>query len=78
MDRKNNHPSETKTITVFLGPRGGRKRGFQQSGSTQSGAGEKETLNINVVGKKEIKKVKVIKLAINKIWDYAKKMRLEI
>ena len=43
----------TTTIitTVFLGPRGVEKGGFQQSGSTQSGAGEKETQNINVVGK---------------------------
>ena len=40
------------TITAFLGPRGVEKGGFQQSGSTQSGAGEKETQNIHVVGKK--------------------------
>ena len=39
------------TITVFLVPRGVEKERFQQSASTHSGAGEKETLNINVVGK---------------------------
>ena len=34
------------------GAAGGRtKKRFQQSASTDSGAGEKETLNINVVGK---------------------------
>ena len=26
----------------------------------------------------KVKKVKIIKLAINKLWDYAKKVRLEI
>ena len=40
------------TITaVFLVPRGDEKERFQQSASTHSGAGAKETLNINVVGK---------------------------
>ena len=37
--------------TVFLVPRGGvEKKWFQQSASTRSGAGEKETLNVNVAG----------------------------
>ena len=39
---------------LFLVPRqgfGGRNKRFQQSASTNSGAGEKETLNINAVGK---------------------------
>ena len=41
----------TTTITVFLVPRGVRKKWFQQSAPTHSGAGESETLNINVLGK---------------------------
>ena len=42
---------EKQTTTVFLGPRGVEKGVFQQAGSTQSGAGAKETQNINVVVK---------------------------
>ena len=33
---------------------GGEKEWFQKSASTNSGAGEKEILNINVVGKTKI------------------------
>ena len=41
----------TITITASLGPRGVEKGVAQQSGSTHSGAEEKEAQNINVVGK---------------------------
>ena len=49
------------TTAVFLVSRGGRKEPFQQSVSTLLGAGEKETLKHNVVGKgsKEENTVKV-------------------
>ena len=36
---------------VFLVPRGVEKEPFEQSASTHSGAIEKETLNINDVGR---------------------------
>ena len=38
------------TVTVFCRRWRIEKEWFQQSASTQSGAGEKDTLNINVVG----------------------------
>ena len=41
----------TTTATVFLVPRGVEQEWFQQSASTHSGAGEKESVNINIVGK---------------------------
>ena len=46
-------PTTTTTITttMFLVPGGVEKVQFQQSASTHSGAGEKETLNITVIGK---------------------------
>ena len=38
-------------MTVFAGPRRGvKKKRFQQTRSTHSGAGEKETLNIKLWG----------------------------
>ena len=47
-----NPTSATTITTVFLVPQGGvEKEWFQQSFPTQLGAGEKETLNIHVVGK---------------------------
>ena len=42
--------TKTSTITVFLMTRGVERKWFQQSVSTHSSAGEKETLNINVAG----------------------------
>ena len=39
------------------GGRGRNKNWFQQSASTHSGAEEKESLNINVVGKKTMNKL---------------------
>ena len=52
--RKGNIILEKTTITIItasLGPWGVEKGVVQQSGSTQSGAEETETQNINVVGK---------------------------
>ena len=69
--------AEIRIIVHVVGSRGGRKMGFQQSGSTQSGAGEKETLNINVVGKtvlvgNEYSKISLCsenRLSENKPWE---------
>ena len=48
----------TITTTVFLGPGGGiEQKRFQQTRSTHSGAGEKETLNNKIVGKTSILKL---------------------
>ena len=65
------------TITIITitsaGYGGSEKRKTSSEGRTHSPALLRRP-TIFVVGKK----VKIIKLAIHKIWDYAKKMRLEI
>ena len=42
------------TTTVFLVPRGFEKKHFEQSGPTHSGAGVKDTININAARRKLI------------------------
>ena len=53
-DRGEERYNTITIITIITGSwwhGGGRKARFQQSSSTHSGAGEKETQNMNVVGK---------------------------
>ena len=48
---QHNNNNNNNNNGVFSAQGGVEKHRFQQSTSTQTGAGEKETLNINVVGK---------------------------
>ena len=48
---------------------GGRQKWFQQLLPTHSGAGEKETLNVNVVGKMKTKVVQERKTVLNELMN---------